>query len=49
MTMIRYSTEATVTVDEFIDLLERSTLGARRPVADRECMTATCWSVSPAR
>jgi predicted N-acetyltransferase YhbS len=34
--MIEYRIEPDLTVDEFIDILERSTLAERRPVADRE-------------
>lgn len=50
--MLRYSTEATISVEQFISVLQRSTLGARRPLHDRECLTgmlqhsnllATCW------
>ena len=37
---IEYRTDSPVTVDDFIDLLNRSTLGERRPVDDRACMTA---------
>jgi len=33
---IRYETGRKITADEFVDLLRRSTLAARRPVEDRE-------------
>jgi len=35
---IEYKVNAAITVEQFIDLLNRSTLGQRRPVADRACM-----------
>ncbi len=35
---IRYSIQPDLDVDLFIDLLERSTLGERRPIHDRACM-----------
>lgn len=35
---IEYRINAPVTVDQFIDLLARSTLGERRPIHDPECM-----------
>jgi predicted N-acetyltransferase YhbS len=35
---IRYLVGESITVDEFIDVLNRSTLGERRPIDDRECM-----------
>lgn len=35
---IKYKVNARVTVDQFIEVLEKSTLGERRPVEDRECM-----------
>lgn len=35
---IEYRINATVSTDQFIDLLTRSTLGERRPIHDRECM-----------
>ncbi|TAM11784.1 MAG: GNAT family N-acetyltransferase [Nevskiaceae bacterium] len=35
---IEYKVNEPVTVDQFIDLLMRSTLGERRPIDDRECM-----------
>ena len=35
---ISYKLNAHITADEFIDLLNRSTLGERRPVEDIECM-----------
>jgi len=37
-TEIEYSTEDRLDVDEFIDVLQRSTLGERRPVDDRPRM-----------
>lgn len=49
---IEYKVNEPVTVDQFIDLLMRSTLGERRPIDDRECMagmvananlTVTAW------
>ena len=33
--MIQYEDKRTITVDQFIDVLNRSTLGERRPVNDR--------------
>ena len=36
--MIEYRINAPLTADQFIDVLNRSTLGQRRPVDDRECM-----------
>ena len=36
--MIEYRVNAPITTEQFIDVLNRSTLGARRPVDDRECM-----------
>jgi GNAT superfamily N-acetyltransferase len=36
---IRYLVGERITVDEFIDVLNRSTLGERRPIDDRECIT----------
>lgn len=50
--MLTYSSDRTVTPDEFKDILVRSTLGERRPVADDEMMKGmiknsnlviTCW------
>jgi GNAT superfamily N-acetyltransferase len=50
--MLRYSLTDPVSVEAFRDLLVRSTLAARRPVDNRECLegmlrhadiTATCW------
>lgn len=38
--MIRYTHEAKLTPEAFIDLLKRSTLAERRPVDDRECISA---------
>lgn len=35
---IKYKINAPITADQFIDLLNRSTLGERRPVDDRQCM-----------
>jgi len=35
---IEYQVNAAIDVDQFIDVLNRSTLGARRPVDDRACM-----------
>jgi ribosomal protein S18 acetylase RimI-like enzyme len=49
---IEYRVDRALSVEEFIDVLERSTLAERRPVADRACMqgmvehaglTATAW------
>lgn len=49
---IKYEINAPIDVDQFIDLLKRSTLGERRPIDDRECMegmiansnlTVTAW------
>ena len=37
-TGLEYRTDRALSADEFIDVLERSTLGERRPVADRGCM-----------
>ena len=37
---IRYDSGRKITVDEFIDLLKRSTLAERRPVDDRNCIEA---------
>lgn len=36
--MVQYEDQRQISVEEFIDLLRRSTLAERRPVADRECM-----------
>jgi len=36
---IKFQINDTVTVDEFIDVLERSGLGERRPIHDKECMS----------
>ena len=38
--MIEYKVNTAINVDQFIDLLNRSTLGKRRPVDDRACMEA---------
>jgi predicted N-acetyltransferase YhbS len=35
-----YEAARTISADEFIDLLQRSTLAARRPVGDRKCIEA---------
>jgi GNAT superfamily N-acetyltransferase len=35
---ITYQTNTCITIDQFIGLLKASTLGARRPVDNRECM-----------
>ena len=35
---IQYKLNSNLTEDEFIDILNRSTLGERRPVDDRECI-----------
>lgn len=37
---LRYETSRQISADEFIDLLRRSTLAARRPVDDRQCIEA---------
>lgn len=37
---IHYEADRKITADEFIDLLERSTLAERRPVDDRKCIQA---------
>lgn len=37
---ITYSTERGMTAEQFVDLLNRSTLGERRPVDDMQCMQA---------
>jgi ribosomal protein S18 acetylase RimI-like enzyme len=36
--MIDYQTEPELTTDEFLDILVRSTLSARRPIDDRACL-----------
>lgn len=36
--MIHYSHDRPLTTEEFIDVLQRSTLAERRPVDDRECV-----------
>lgn len=50
--MIVYRTDASITTDQFIDLLKSSSLGERRPIEDRKCMegmvensnlTVTAW------
>ncbi len=52
MSLIVYRTDAPITVDQFIDVLQRSTLAERRPIDDLACMeamvtnanlTATAW------
>jgi ribosomal protein S18 acetylase RimI-like enzyme len=35
---IHYKINAEISADQFIDVLNRSTLGQRRPVQDRECI-----------
>ena len=49
---IQYKVNAAISADQFIDMLNRSTLGKRRPVEDRACMegmvknanlTVTAW------
>ncbi|MCP3683096.1 MAG: GNAT family N-acetyltransferase [bacterium] len=49
---IEYKVNETITTDQFIGLLESSTLGERRPIGDLECMqgmisnsnlTVTAW------
>ncbi len=37
---ISYADDRRITIDEFIDLLKRSTLAERRPVEDRKCIKA---------
>jgi predicted N-acetyltransferase YhbS len=37
---IRYESSRQISVDEFIELLKRSTLASRRPVDDRKCVQA---------
>ncbi|MCM2680989.1 GNAT family N-acetyltransferase [Echinimonas agarilytica] len=50
---IKYRVNASITVDQFIDLLKKSGLAERRPVRDRQCiqgmidnsnLTATAWN-----
>jgi predicted N-acetyltransferase YhbS len=36
--MIEYSAERKISIDQFISVLERSTLAERRPVDDRDCI-----------
>ena len=36
--MIKYLTKKEITIEQFVDLLNRSTLGERRPVDDTECI-----------
>jgi len=38
MTAIRYTTDRTITLEQFRDLLVRSTLGERRPIDNAECL-----------
>ncbi|WP_295798317.1 GNAT family N-acetyltransferase [uncultured Microbulbifer sp.] len=35
---VEFKINVSVSTDQFIELLERSTLGERRPIHDRECM-----------
>jgi Acetyltransferase (GNAT) family len=53
LTKMNFSLARSVSVDEFRDLLLRSTLSARRPIDDLDCLRqmldnsdiiATCWS-----
>ena len=37
---IDYKINEPISADQFIDVLNRSTLGQRRPIDDRECMEA---------
>lgn len=37
---IDYKVNVPISTDQFIDVLNRSTLGQRRPIDDRECMEA---------
>lgn len=39
MPTIQYQLEPQLSVDEFVDVLVRSTLGERRPIHDRQAMT----------
>ena len=48
-TSIRYSKDATITVEAFIDILERSTLSERRPVEDRGLCAGDARERRPAR
>jgi len=50
--MITYRVNSEISADQFIDVLNRSTLGQRRPIDDRECiegmvknanLTVTAW------
>ncbi len=50
--MIVYRVNTEISADQFIDVLNRSTLGQRRPIEDRECiegmvknanLTVTAW------
>ena len=52
MAAIRYALDRTITLEQFRDLLVRSTLGERRPIDNEECLrgmvvnadiTATAW------
>lgn len=38
MEPIRYTTDAAITAEQYIDLLRRADFAQRRPVDDRECM-----------
>lgn len=38
--MITYKVDKIISLEEFIDVLNRSTLGKRRPVDDIECMSS---------
>lgn len=38
MKTVRYAVDQAIDVDQFRDLLVRSTLGERRPIDDRECL-----------
>jgi predicted N-acetyltransferase YhbS len=38
MAEFRYEINPTITVDEFVSLLERSTLAERRPINDKACL-----------
>lgn len=51
--MLRYATDAKISLEQFRDVLNRSSLGARRPVGDSPCLQGmldhasllvTCWS-----
>ena len=36
--MVTYTTTQTITSNEFIDILKRSTLGERRPIENKKCI-----------